>query len=641
MILIEYLSEKHLDFPLQFFGTDINEAAIVKARAGVYTEVAVRDLSPERLRRFFRKEGKEYEFSKGLRESCIFAKHNLITDPPFSRLDLLSCQNVLIYFDANLQKKILPVFHYALKPTGFLVLGPAETVGAAPELFGQVKAGAPIYSKSTSASRLHFDFEGAQQAAFKLTPPQSASGADGSGISIGIRVQRETDRLCMAEFAPAGVVFNERWGVIQFRGRTGPYFEHSPGFASFDLLRMLKEGLVSEVRAAIDAVIKKGERIRREGIQMRFNGDIRRVAIELFPVRITASKERFFYLTFEDMDAPSYARANKRRKAKLAAEGNVSEAEQISALRNELTSTKDYLQSINEQKEAANEELRAANEEIMSSNEELQSTNEELHTAKEELQSTNEELMTVNDELRVRNRDLSRLNDDQNNLFASLDVAIIMVTKELRIRKLTPMAEKMLGLVPSDIGRSMNEVRPRVEVRDLGSQLLEVIHNVKTVELEVPTAEGQWYSVQIRPYRTSDDRIDGAVVLFSNVTRIKCGLEYAEEIEETIGQPLLFLSADLRVKNGNDRFYEAFETGPKETLGKFVYELDQLRLPKLRALLENILPGQSTVEDFELPYDLPKMGKKTIRLKARRLRSHLPNVETILVVLELIPRTAP
>ena len=221
ILLAEFLSERNLHFPFQFFGTDISEAAVATARSGIYSENAVSELSRERLKRFFKKEGKNYEFSKSLRESCIFAKHNLLTDPPFARLDLLSCQNVLIYFDASLQKRVLPIFHYALKPSGCLLLGSAEGVGAAPEFFTQLKSGAPIYTKSPVVSRLHFDFGGAQQVAYKVTPPHA--GLESDRVALGVQIQRETDRLCMAEFAPPAVVFNGRLEVLQFRGRTGPY----------------------------------------------------------------------------------------------------------------------------------------------------------------------------------------------------------------------------------------------------------------------------------------------------------------------------------------------------------------------------------------------------------------------------------
>jgi two-component system CheB/CheR fusion protein len=637
MSLIEFLSENDHNFPIQMFGTDINELAISKARSGVYNEHAVQTLSRERLRRFFKKEGKEYEFSKSLRECCIFARHNLLTDPPFARLDLLSCQNVLIYFDNVLQKRVLPIFHYALKPLGFLLLGPAETVGAAPELFNQEKNGMPAYSKSQMVSRLHFDFSGTQIISSRAISPPSV-GSENNGVTLGIQIQREADRVCMAEFAPPGVVFNDKLEVLQFKGRTGPYFEHSSGFANFELLQMLKEGLVLEVRRSIEKLRKKGERIRKEGIQVQFNGDTHRVAIELFPLRIASTEERFFYLTFEDMDAASFVETKKRRAAKQASVTPVNENEQIGTLRSELASTKDYLQSINEQKEAANEELRAANEEIMSSNEELQSTNEELHTAKEELQSTNEELMTVNDELRIRNKDLSRLNDDQNNLFKSLSVAVVMLNKELRIRKFTPIAEKLLRLIPSDVGRSIGDIKPNIEIKDLENRLLEVIRTMLPMDLESQAFDGKWYSIQIRPYRTSDDRIDGAILIFSDITGIKRIAGYAEEIEEIIRQPLLFLSADLKIVRANARFYKLFKTDAKDTAGRFLYDLGngQWKDPKLISALKDLIPKKTTLENFEFSRDFPGIGKKTIRLYAQILRHHEAEEPTIILVLEAV-----
>lgn len=636
IVLTEYLSESRLDFPVQIFGTDINESAIDKARAGTYLESAVADISPERLRKFFVQNGHEYAVTKRLRDQCIFAKHNLLSDPPFAKLDLLSCQNVLIYFDAALQKRVLSIFHYALKPTGILLLGPSETVGAQAELFSSFEPGSHAYAKATSLNRLYFDFEGAQRAGERVKTPEPQS-PHALELSSGIQVQKEIDRLLVAEFAPPGVIFNDRLEVLQFKGQTGPFLEHSPGFASLDLLKMLKGGLISDVRSTIDAVRKENSPVRKEGIKVRFNGGTKRVAIEIFPVKVPPSSEQYFLLTFEEMDLPAVMLRNKRRAAKKAVSETANSSNDLAALQAELSSTKSYLQSVNEEKEAANEELKAANEEIMSSNEELQSTNEELNTSKEELQSTNEELLTVNDELQHRNRELSQLNNDQDNLFTSLNVAVIMLSKDLRIRKFTPMAEKLLRLIRGDINRLVTEVRLNVEVKDLEKILLEVIRSVSPAKFEARDSDGKWYSVEIRPYRTSDDRIDGAILVFTDINQIKASLEYAEAIEETVGQPLLILTGDLKVKKANNKFYQVFKTSPKATEGQFVYNLGngEWNNPKLKELLEDVLSKKTTFHDFELTSLSPGGERKTMRLNGRRLFHHEESTETILLAFEV------
>jgi len=287
----------------------------------------------------------------------------------------------------------------------------------------------------------------------------------------------------------------------------------------------LKSGLVTEVRNAIEAARQKGEPVRKEDIRMRTESDVKRVAVEVFPMTLPSTGERYFILLFEDMDLPRAKATKLRRQHRNATRPAYDEVEELAAVRAELATTKEYLQSVNEEKEATNEELKAANEEIMSSNEELQSTNEELHSAKEELQSTNEELLTVNDELKLRNQDLSLLNDDLSNLFENLNQAVILLTKDLRVRRFTPMAEKIFRLVPADVGRSIGDIRPNVDIKDLHTMLNEVIATVVPKAMEAQDEAGRFYSVQIKPYRTNDDRIDGAVLSFTDITQLKSCLK--------------------------------------------------------------------------------------------------------------------
>ncbi len=640
MALTESLTGRET-FPVQVFGTDINEAAVDKARTGRYVENSVAEVSEERRRRFFQFDGNRYHINKTLRDQCIFAKHNLVTDPPFAKLDLISCQNLLIYFDASLQKRVMSIFHYALKPTGILVLGRAETAGAHPELFSLLKGGGGhAYVKVPTQSRLYFDFAGAQQAGERIGGALATAESDISGIpmTVGLQVQREADRLLIGEFAPPGVIFNNRLEVIQFKGQTGPYFEHSPGFASLELLKMLRGGLIADVRAAIERVRDKGERVRNENIKLRTDDGVKRIAFELFPMKLN-SREPYFLLTFEDMDLPSIAEMNKRRAAKRELLDQLPPGEELTALRAELSSTRDYLQSSNEEKEAANEELMVANEEVMSSNEELQSTNEELHTAKEELQSTNEELQTVNDELQTRNRELAQANNDLSNLFSKLSLAVVMLGKELRIRKFTKEAEKLLGLVPSDMGRSITDLRAKLDIPNLKGILNKVIDDALPTSFDVQDQDGKWYSVTARPYRTDDDKIDGVIIQFMDINETKMSLEYAQAIEETIGEPILLLSADFKVKKANAKFLQVFGTTLKATEGESIYDLGDgaWNIPALKVLLEEVLPKNTSFRDFEFKHEFPGLGSALARVSGRRLFHHHKHTEMILLVFSLLP----
>jgi len=634
--LTEYMRETNRHFPIQLFGTDINESAIQKARAGIYAENSMAELSEERINSFFTKDEKRYTIHKSLRDLCVFAKHNVLCDPPFAKIDLLSCQNVLIYFDASLQKRVLSIFHYALKATGVLLLGRAETPGSNPDLFAPLKHGTRAHLKVPSHSHMYFDFVGGQQTGDRI---MELAGSSPKGVesSTNLQVQKEVDRLVLQQFTPSGVVFNERLEVIQFRGNTGPYFSHSPGFATFDLLKMLHGGLIADVRLAIEEVREKGEGVRKENIKVRTNGELKRLAIELFPVRVGPARSRFFLLTFEDMDLPSVDVINKRRADKKEASEHPTGGEEMAAIRAELSSTKDYLQSINEQNEAANEELRAANEEIMSSNEELQSTNEELHTAKEELQSTNEELLTVNDELQNRNREFSQVNNDLRNLFTSLSVAVVILNRELRIRRFTPVAEQLLGLVPANIGCRIMDIDFKVNLIDLNKNVAEVLRTLTPMQLEAQDSEGKWYSIEIRPYRTTEEVIDGAILVFTDINRIKISSQYAEAIEETIGRPLLILDSGLKIKKANEKFHQFFKTSPSETDGCFIYELENggWNIPKLKVLLEEVLPKNTTLNNFNVTHVFPKIGRKQMCLDARRLFSNSKSTETILLVFDV------
>lgn len=499
--------------PIQIFGTDVSEVAIDRARAGQYPENIAADISPERLRRFFTRVNGGYRVSKTVRDCCIFARQNLTKDPPFSKVDLISCRNVMIYLGPVLQRRVMAVFHYALRANGFLLLGNLESVSNFSELFSLMDRKNKIYQKKPAAVRLNT----ADMTAAEPPEPRAPMASREEEIMAGGNIFREADRVLLARYAPAGVLINETMEILQFRGRTSAYLEPAPGTASLNLLKMAREGLLAELRSAIVAARRKGANVRREGVRIRTNDHMSTISIDVVPFT-GPSRERFFLVMFDSSpDGRSADGGKKKGKGKKALPEKESTGN--ARLKRELDATREYLQSIIEEQEAMNEELRSANEEIQSSNEELQSTNEELETAKEELQSSNEELTTLNDELESRNQELAHANNDLVNLLTSIDLPIVMLDSEMRIRRSNPGAQRVLGINPADTGRSIRDVRTTLQTDNLESTIAQVIETLEVHEREVRDAEGRWYSLRIRPYKTIDNKIDGAVLVMVDIKK--------------------------------------------------------------------------------------------------------------------------
>lgn len=546
--LLEFLGDSASQTPVQIFGTDISEVALEKARSGTYIENIALDVSLERLRRFFAKVEGHYRISKYIRDLCVFAKQDVTRDPPFSKLDLISCRNLLIYLGPALQKRVLPIFHYTLNPGGFLMLGVSESIGSFSNLFERVDQKYKIYSKTgVSAPTIHYYFN-LSTASIREPRTLEASGQIASLPWGELDMQKEADRIVLNQYGPAGVVVNESMEILQFRGYTGPYLEPAPGQASLNLMKMLREGLLGELRAAFHRAKKEQIPVRRENILVKHQEKLRSVNFEVIPFKVRPSKEQFFLVLFEPATNPARQEPikTKPQRSTTTKGRRKDESRQMVQLRQELAATKEYLQSIIEEREATNEELKSANEEVLSSNEELQSTNEELETAKEELQSTNEELSTVNDELQNRNLDLSILNNDLNNLLGSVNIPIIMLGQDLRIRRFTPMAEKVLNLIPSDIGRPISDINLHINIPNLEQIVLQVIDSMQTRDLEVQDQKGYWYSMRVQPYKTLENKIDGAVLTFIDIHQLKKSLD---ELKQSRQKEVLLKEIHHRVKN--------------------------------------------------------------------------------------------
>jgi two-component system CheB/CheR fusion protein len=633
MLLFEMLQETEVFPPVQIFATDVSEAAIEKARSGIYLENAMVDVSPERRRRFFVQVEGGYQVTKRIRDVCIFARQNVAADPPFSNLDLISCRNMLIYLDEVLQKRVIPFFHYALKPSGFLVLGSSESIGGFADLFTPVDRRNRIFVKRPTLTRPVVDFgaygEGAR--AFHERPPAPRAGAND--------VTREADRLVLGRYGPPGVLINDQFEAIHFRGKTGPYLETAPGAASFNVLKMAREGMLVELRAAVVKAKKSGRPVRQPGVRVRQDGTFRETTLEVIPIP-QGQNGNFFLVLFEadehKTQQPRPADVASRRRPPA---GN---HEVVARLEQELTATKDYLQSIIEEEEASNEELKSANEEILSSNEELQSTNEELETAKEELQSANEELTTVNEELQNRNAEIAHINDDLINLLAATQIAILVLGPEGRIRRFTPEAEKLFNLVPTDVGRMIGDIKGKVDVSDLPAIVQEVVETGQPREREVQDSSGKWYQMRVRPYRTADNRVDGAVVAFVDIDPLKRSLEqvsrartYSEVLVETVRDALAVLDGELRIRTANQAFYRTFRTSPLQADGKRLTDLFDLdrQLPDLVHRLKEALDGREAMSDMEIEFNSDERDRRVMCLTGRRVR--LPAEASPFLVLSL------
>ncbi len=505
--------------PIQLFATDLNAAGIEKARAGVYSKDIAQDVSPERLRRFFTEVDGSYRISKAIRDSCVFSRHNVLADPPFSRIDVISCRNLLIYLEPVLQRRIMKLLHYALKPSGCLWLGGSETIGNHRNLFQVQEAKHKIYVKKPGSTPGYGHFQ--------LPPggaPRVPFAPVGARPNESAELQREADRILSGKFAPPGVLVSADLEILQFRGETGPYLAPAPGKASLNLLKMLREGLMVGVRSAVLRAGREGVPVREEGLTVRSNEAYDDVAVEVIPLKGQGAKEGAFLVLFESSgdSKPRQSTNGQRSDRREAAEREMTENDNTRVAQ-ELAATREFLQSVIEQQEAANEELQSANEEVQSANEELQSTNEELETSKEEIQSSNEELATVNDELNNRNAEMNRVNNDLVNLLGSVQMAIVMLGPDLRIRRFTEAAEKSFNLISSDVGRPLADIKSNLDLDpdELDESLKNVLETLSIREFEVRDKRGAWYSLRVRPYRTLDNRIDGVVVLLVDVDVMK------------------------------------------------------------------------------------------------------------------------
>jgi two-component system CheB/CheR fusion protein len=575
IVLLEFLGERAADTLIQIFGTDVNESAVASARSGVYPESIAEHVSAERLQRFFVAEAGRYRIAKAVRDLCIFSRQNIVRDPPFSHLDLISCRNVLIYLEPSLQQRVFPVFHYALEPYGVLLLGTAESVRSAAELFAPADKRNKIFRPQPSASqRLDIDHgtSGDAYGAGKHGTRQSVSAVGPRMTKPAVdELEAEANRLLLNRFAPACVIVNEHLDVLHFIGDTAAFLSHAAGAASLELPKLVPPELVMPLRVAVRAATVERRAVREDYILLAdatssasaagghaTSGNARALTIQVLPLDLPSTAARFFVVTFaEDHGATpkAAAPATADGSADHAADSpepstrhrRRSDERESERLRNELATMTRYVQAITEEHEATNEELRAANEEIQSSNEELQSTNEELETTKEEIQSTNEELITVNDELRRRNEELQSLAGDLTNVLTSTTIPVIIVDSDLCVRRFTPASNRIMRVVATDVGRPLGDIKLLLPLPDIESQITQTMHTLEISRQELVDDEGHWWELTIRPYLTVDRRVDGAILVFGDIDATKrYGLR--AEHESRVQQELAKLAEDARAE---------------------------------------------------------------------------------------------
>jgi two-component system, chemotaxis family, CheB/CheR fusion protein len=513
ILLLEALANRGEHRDLQLFGTDLSERSIEAARSGRYPDTIAAAIGDERLARYFVKEGPKYRVVQELRERCVFVRHDVAVDPPFSRLDFVSCRNLLIYLGLPFQKKIISLLHYSLQQPGFLLVGASEVITGQEALFTALVPELALYRRVPGPPRSALSF-GFRSASLKYRHPEA--------LLIATDVFRDADHALLARYAPPCVLVDDHFDIVQFRGRTGGFLEPAPGPPQLNVFKMMHDHLATEVRTATLHARRDGTTTRVDNIALGEGPNARHVDVEVIPLLTTRLPGHCLIVFDERLPMPTATQQHVRRGT----------GDRVEQLEQELLATREYLSTTIAQHLAATDALEVLNEELQSANEELQSSNEELNTAKEELQSVNDELATLNTELERRNAELGQTNDDLVNVLASVEVAIIIVDVDLAVRRFTPRARALFKLIDADIGRPIADLHPSFPISDLDHVIALVIESPQVHEREIRTATGDSYRMQIRPYETSNHTIGGAVISFVDVTVLRTSIEDSQRARE-------------------------------------------------------------------------------------------------------------
>jgi two-component system CheB/CheR fusion protein len=592
ILLREHASRMEEPPHVQVFATDIDAQALEVARQGLYPERIAEQVSAERLSRYFVRYGNLFQVSKEIRESCLFSTHNVITDPPFSRLDLVSCRNLLIYMESDLQKKLIPLFHYALRSGGFLFLGPSESVAGWPELFRTVDKRHRIYQCKDVVLRPPLSFPLADRFRFSGPRPVVEIAAQGTGEQ---GLARAFERVLLENYSPACVLVNERAEILYFSPRTGKYLEPPGGTPTLRVLELARQGLRLDLRTALHKSVTSRAPVTHENVAFEVGSETgvttHRVDLSVRPMFELGEDAGLYMIVFQERD-----RSGASAPVPVFEPREVSSVEippvaavAIQRLETDLRLTKDHLHATLEELESSNEELVASNEELLSINEELQSTNEELQTSKEELQSVNEELETINTELKKKIEELDRANSDLLNLFQSTRIATVFVDRDLRIKKFTPSATELFRLIDSDVGRSIADIAPRFSGADLGADIKAVLRTLAVREHEVRLMDEEaWYILRILPYRTLENVIDGVVLTFVDITELRTAQEQSNRlarIVESSRDAILGKTLEGTVTSWNSGAERMYGYTAREMIG---HPVDVLIPPELRKELDPV-----------------------------------------------------
>jgi two-component system CheB/CheR fusion protein len=614
ILLHEVAEELGKSLVVQVFGTDIDPEAIVTARAGIYPAATAQDLSEERLRRFFVRTDSQLQIKKEVREKLVFAVQDITNDPPFSRMDLISLRNVLIYLGADLQRRLIPVLHYSLGPRGILFLGTAETPGEYAEYFDTLDSKWKIYGKRGSADmRIPLP----PHAGWRETgAPAAARGAD-------LFAGAASEKALLQALGPS-VLVDASLRVAHVHGETSRFLELAQGEPNMSVVDLVRPELRGEVSAALVEAGTQRKSITRDGIRMKREGATFLASVTVKPIVGMPERPGFAAVSFsETVDVPP---ARKGAGEKGRGESRIRQLE------GELQYTRENLRSTIEELETANEELRSANEEYQSTNEELQSSNEELETSREELQSVNEELLTVNNEYQNKIDELSVINDDMMNLLNSSNMATIFLDNALQIKRYTPDATRIFNLIGTDVGRPLGHLTSNLQVEGLVEHARTVLDSLIPYRQEVQTRDGHWYSMRLHPYRTTADAIAGVVLSFVDINdyisdkvvmlgRLKVADEFSLLLASHEETPVIVLDADLRVVAANDAFRRLGTAAP--LVGQWIYEAQggAWNTADIHALLEVEMPREPSVNNRRLQMELPGLGRRWARVDGHDVRA--------------------
>jgi two-component system, chemotaxis family, CheB/CheR fusion protein len=631
ILIVEAMEALQKHVPVQIFASDLDPIAVEFARKATYPESIADSVKPERLKRFFLKHEGSYRLKKQIRDMIVFAVHNIIKDPPFSKLDLLSCRNLLIYLDSAAQNKLIPLFYFTLKEDGVLLLGPSENIGEHVDLFAPVNAKLKIFTRKKGASYntallKRIDSIGAIEQKFPVEPKKAWDSSEIHGI---------VERMVLESYAPPGIIINEAFDILYFIGKTDPYLTPPNGEPNYSILGMVREELRYRLTPVLHRAVSQKKSARIENISFKAEGaPAMQINIAITPLVESIGHQSLFLILFE---------REQQLKKKGSVKDKASRRGRADLLEHELRAVKEQLQGTIEEFEVSQEEFKSTNEELQSLNEELQSTIEELETSKEEIQSTNEELITVNSELQNKVEELSAVNNDINNLLAGTEIGTMFLDGGLCIKRFNPEIKKIFNLIPSDIGRPVGDITSNIPYDALQQDARTVLDTLTRKEAELRDRTGNWYKMSILPYRTVENIISGVVVTFVDITKIKMyeiesenARILAESVVDTTTQPLMILDGGLNVVKANRALYAMFNLIPDDIIGKRLYDIGNgtWAIPELRQLIEEIIPKDKKIYQYPVPFEFSSGETKKLFLNACKIDQEEDRPDLILLIIE-------